>query len=208
MSNRRRQIEDYAKEGTKTITLSIPISQWQMLETFAEATHRPINDVVSDVFSDTAIISIRRMLASNAKPSQKDVSGEPAVSALPDLAAAELTSPLTILSDPPSPKATPAAPSAWRPVENPLVNDLSRPQTPRDQQPPNLGLPNLSRPPQASTTPPSAMPQPAPPLNRGEPLPPTSPRLVMPPSAKPPLEDSERPALATDSIPKSPHANE
>ena len=210
MSNRRKQIEDYEKEPTKAVTLLIPISHWQLLETFAEATHRPINDVVSDVFSDTAIVSIRRMLASNAKPSQKEkgASGEPAVSGIPALAAAELIPPLTPLSNPPSPRVTPADSSARRPVENPAVNDPTRNETPRSQQPTNPAVANPSRPPQAPTMPPSAVSQPVPPLNRSEPLPPTPFRPVMPPSAQPPSQDSERRASAANSTPRGSQADQ
>jgi len=90
MANRRKERQDYVKEPSKQITLSISISQYQLLEQFTEGTNRPMVDVVSQVFSDTAIVSIRRMLAANTKPNitEKYASKAPA-----NLVAAQLPPP-------------------------------------------------------------------------------------------------------------------
>jgi len=190
MANRRKQYTDYVKEVTKQITLTVSISQYQLLEQFTEGTNRPMADVISEVFSDTAVVSIRRMLAANAKPSTE----EPAASRLPDLAAAKPTLPPTLPSGPQPPKAVPVEPSVHRPVENPAVNDPTRTETLRSQQPTNPGVANPSRPPQLPTSPSiaaSATQQTVPPRTPVQPLPPTPPRPAPLPSAKPPAGDAE-----------------
>jgi len=118
MAKQRKVIEDYEREPTKSVTLSIPISDWQMLEAFAEATHRPLNDVVSEIFSDTAIVSIRRMLARNATLVKKEKhgpkaakTGELAVPALLDPADTKLPLPATPPPDLPTPLVDYAVPS-------------------------------------------------------------------------------------------------
>ena len=194
MANRRKQYADYVKEATRQITLSVPISLYQLLEQFTEGTNRPMVEVISQVFIDTTIVSIRHMLAANATPGKKEryasiapaKTDEPVAPALPDPAAARLPPPVIPPFNPPTPVADHAVPGVKQPPQ---------------ERPP------LAEAPQSLRQSP-AVPQPIPPLNRSEPLPSTPPRPVIPPSARPSSGDAERSESAADSTSKTRGAND
>ena len=204
-SSKHLNLKKYMKEELIAIPLKLPRSQYELLKVMAETMNQALPELVALLLTDYVMPAVEEAMQnrhatledptpSNANaptvnhPSQKRPANAGPESSALAIDHVDQKSDASPQAHPSSP-AAPAKPSAWRPVESPLVNDPPGSETTRGQQPTN---PNLSRPPQTSTTPHSAVSL-APPANRGEPLSPTPSRPATLPTTKPASGDAEFP---------------
>ena len=216
-SSRKLNLKKYVREEFVTIPLRVPQSQYAFLDALCKITNQNLPEQVALLLTDWVMPSVEAALHEHQTTTDQPPSSttEMPVKGPGSKRAINQIVESSVLhggqkGDLPrqAPPAVSAESAGRQRVVNPAVNDPTRTEMSRSQQPTNSVVANPSRPPQAPIMPPSAVPQPIPPLNRGEPLPSTPPRPVIPPSARPSSGDAERSESAADSTSKTRGANE
>ena len=158
-SSRKLSLRKYVKEDLVTISLRVPQSQYALLEALCKITHQTLPEQVALLLTDWVMPSVEATVHEHQK-----ITDQPTPSTTegltkklsPQRAANDMTESIMRPNEngsqkteaspqsPLSPPAAPVDPPARRPVESPLLNDLLRPETPRDQQSTSPNLPEAN----------------------------------------------------------------
>ena len=167
----------YMKEPLVAITLKVPRSHYDLLTTMAAMTHQTLPDLVASLLASRVMADVEKLVR-DSQPLRDDALIPP--------------------QSRPSVPVGPVESHVQRPVESVSATNPAQPETPRALQPTPSSSALPVRAPQAPTNPSisasaSATQQTVPLRTPAQPLPPTAPRPITPPAAKPLSGDAEFP---------------
>ena len=197
--SRQLNLKAYMKEEMITLVLKLPRSQCDLLTTMAAMTHQAVPDLVASLLANRVMADVEKLVRDSQTPPNDTtpiVGNAPTVKNPGQDQPAHDVTPAMLQSRPSVPVGSVES-HVQRSIENGSATNLVQPETQRAPQPTPAAPMNPARPPQVLPNPSIAATGPSqqaiPPRPLAQPLPPTSPRPITPPAAKPPSGEAQLP---------------